>query len=165
MKNKNNIVILHNIRSVENVGAMFRTCDAAGIDKIYLTGYTPAPVDRFGRHRKDLAKSALGAEKFVPWEEEKNISILLVKLKNEKYQIIGIEQAKNSVDYKKVSARGGPAYGWKKKAFIVGAEVTGIPAEVLKKCDVVAEIPMKGKKESLNVSVSLGVALFRILNL
>ena len=67
MNKKENILILHNIRSVENVGAMFRTADAAGIDKIYLAGYTPTPLDRFGRRRKDLHKSALGAEEFVRW--------------------------------------------------------------------------------------------------
>ncbi|TSC77959.1 MAG: SpoU rRNA methylase [Parcubacteria group bacterium Gr01-1014_24] len=171
-----NVLILHNIRSVENVGAMFRTADAAGINKIYLTGYTPTPLDRFGRKRRDMAKSALGAEEFVPWEQKKNIFSLLTKLKNENYLIIGIEQAKNSTDYKKVSARGGPAFGWKKKAFIVGAEVTGIPKSILKKCDIIAEIPMRGKlarnrlpddvgKESLNVSVALGIVLFRVLNL
>lgn len=165
MKNRENILILHNIRSVENVGAMFRTADAAGINKIYLTGYTPAPLDRFGRKRGDMAKSALGAEEFVLWEQKKNIFPLLTKLKKEKFLIIAIEQDKKSIDYKKVSARGGPAYGWKKKAFIVGAEVTGIPKNILKKCDIIAEIPMHGKKESLNVSVSLGIALFRICNL
>jgi len=154
--NKENILILHNIRSVENVGAMFRTADAAGINKIYLTGYTPAPLDRFGRKRADLAKSALGAEEFVSWEQKKNILPLLSKLKREKYLIIGIEQAKSSVDYKKVKLQG-------KNVFIVGAEVTGIPKDVLKKCDVIAEIPMRGKKESLNVSVALGIALFRVL--
>ena len=162
---QNNIVILHNIRSVQNVGAMFRTADAAGVDKIYLTGYTPTPLDRFGRIRKGMAKSALGAEKFVLWEQRKNIFPLLAKLKREKYFIIAIEQAKNSVDYKKVSARGGPAYGWKKKAFIVRAEVTGIPKNILKKCNVIAEIPMRGRKESLNVSVALGIILFEMLNL
>lgn len=153
---KENIVILHNIRSVSNVGAMFRTADAAGINKIYLTGYTPAPLDRFGRKRKDLAKSALGAEEFVPWEQKKSIFPLLSKLKKEKYLIIGIEQDKKSVDYRKV--RGG-----EKNAFIVGAEVTGIPKNVLEKCDIIAEIPMHGKKESLNVSVALGIVLFRVL--
>lgn len=160
-----NILILHNIRSVQNVGAMFRTADAAGVNKIYLTGYTPGPLDRFGRKRRDLAKSALGAEEFLRSEHKKNIFPLLEKLKREKFFIIGIEQAKNSIDYKKVSARGGPAYGWKKLAFVVGAEVTGIPKKVLEKCDIIAEIPMRGRKESLNVSVALGVALFRILNL
>lgn len=153
---KENLVILHNIRSVENVGAMFRTADAAGVDKIYLTGYTPAPIDRFGRKRRDLAKSALGAEEFVNWEQKINISTLISKLKEENYQIIAIEQAKNSVDYKKVKLK-------KRNAFIVGAEVTGIPKNILEKCDVIAEIPMRGKKESLNVSVALGIVLFQVL--
>ncbi len=150
---------------MENVGAMFRTADAAGVNKIYLTGYTPTPFDRFGRIRKDLAKSALGAENFVPWEAKKSLPALMLHLRREKYLIIGIEQDKKSVDYRKISAKGGPAYGWKKKVFIVGAEVTGIPKNILKKCDIIAEIPMRGKKESLNVSVALGIALFRMCNL
>jgi len=158
MKNKQNILILNDIRSVENVGAMFRTADAAGVDKIYLTGYTPCPLDRFGRKRGDLAKSALGAEEFVKWEQKKNVLSLLTKLKKEKYLIIGIEQDKKSIDYKKVKLQS-------KNAFIVGTEVTGIPKNILKKCDVIAEIPMRGKKESLNVSVATGIALFRILNI
>lgn len=151
-----NVVVLHNIRSVQNVGAMFRTADAAGINKIYLTGYTPLPLDRFGRKRKDLAKSALGAEEYVAWEQSKNISLLLNNLKREKYQIIAIEQDKKSVDYKLVKQK-------TRNAFLVGTEVTGIPKNILKKCDVIVEIPMKGKKESLNVSVALGVVLFQLL--
>ena len=153
-----NILIIHDVRSVQNVGAMFRTADAAGVDKIYLTGYTPTPLDRFGRKRKDLAKSALGAEEFVPWEQKKSILPLLLKLKKEGFLIIGIEQDKRSVDYKKVKPKA-------RNAFIVGTEVTGIPKNVLEKCDITAEIPMRGKKESLNVSVATGVALFRILSL
>ena len=158
MKNKQNILILNDIRSVENVGAIFRTADAAGIDKIYLTGYTPTPLDRFGRKRGDLVKSALGAEEFVKWEQKKNVLPLLTKLKKEKYLIIGIEQDKKSIDYKKVKLQS-------KNAFIVGTEVTGIPKNILKKCDIIAEIPMRGEKESLNVSVATGIALFRMLNL
>ncbi|MBU0998957.1 TrmH family RNA methyltransferase [Patescibacteria group bacterium] len=159
-RGRENILILHNIRSVENVGAMFRTADAVGINKIYLTGYTPAPLDRFGRKRKDLAKSALGAEEFVKWEAKKNLFALLRSLRQEKYFIIAIEQDKKSVDYKNLRLRSGRG-----NAFIVGAEVSGIPKSILKKCDIIAEIPMKGKKESLNVSVALGVALFRILRI
>ncbi len=155
---KENILILHDIRSVENVGAMFRTSDAAGINKIYLTGYTPTPLDRFGRKRKDVAKSALGAEEFVPWEYKKNIKSLISNLKKLGFQIIAIEQDEKSVDYKKVKLKN-------KNAFLVGTEVTGIPKDVLEKCDVIAEIPMRGKKESLNVSVALGVALFKILKI
>lgn len=157
-KSQENILILHNIRSVSNVGAMFRTADAAGIDKIYLTGYTPAPLDRFGRKRGDLAKSALGAEEFVKWEQKKSISALFTKLKKDGFLIIGLEQDKNSVDYKKVKIK-------EKNAFLVGEEVAGISKENLRKCDIIAEIPMRGKKESLNVSVALGVALFRICDL
>lgn len=159
-KNQENILILHNIRSVENVGAMFRTADAAGIDKIYLTGYTPTPLDRFGRKRGDLAKSALGAEEFVKWEQYKNILQLLTKLKKEKYLIIGIEQDKKSIDYKTLRPRSGRG-----NVFIMGSEVGGIPKNILKKCDIIAEIPMRGKKESLNVSVACGIALFRILKI
>jgi 23S rRNA (guanosine2251-2'-O)-methyltransferase len=160
MKTKNqkeNILILPDIRSVENVGAMFRTADAAGISKIYLTGTSPTPLDRFGRKRSDMAKSALGAEEFVAWEYKKSILPLLTKLKKEGFNIIAIEQDEKSVDYRKVKIKN-------KNAFIVGTEVTGIPKNTLNKCDTIAEIPMKGKKESLNVSVALGVALFRMLN-
>jgi len=155
---KLSILILHDIRSAQNVGAMFRTAEGAGINKIYLTGYTPAPLDRFGKKRKDIAKSALGAEELVSWVQEENLLKLISKLKREKYLIIAIEQDKNSIDYKKVKLGN-------KNAFIVGTEVSGIPKSILKKCDKIAEIPMKGKKESLNVSVACGIALFRILNI
>jgi 23S rRNA (guanosine2251-2'-O)-methyltransferase len=156
MKSQQNILIIDNIRSAENVGAMFRTADAVGIDKIYLIGLTPAPIDRFGRKRSDIAKSALGAEEFIKWESRKTLPVLISKLKREGFQIIAIEQDKNSIDYKKVKAKS-------KNVFIVGGEVEGISEKILKMCDVIAEIPMKGKKESLNVSVALGVALFQIL--
>ena len=157
MKQKENILILHNIRSVENVGAIFRTADASGINKIYLTGYTPTPLDRFGRKRGDLAKSALGAEEFMLWEHKKLVCPVIAKMKRDGFQVIAVEQDKKSIDYKKVKLKN-------KNVFIVGAEVTGIPKNVLEKCDIIAEIPMRGKKESLNVSVATGVALFRILN-
>lgn len=151
-------LILHDIRSAQNVGAMFRTAEAAGISKIYLSGYTPAPLDRFGKERKDVAKASLGAEKMIPWVEAKSIGALMGKLKMEKFQMIAIEQSEKSVDYKKVKAKNNIV-------FIVGNEVTGLSPAILKKCDVIAEIPMQGKKESLNVSVALGIALFRILNI
>lgn len=155
---KNNyILILHNIRSAQNVGALFRTADAVGISKIYITGYTPTPLDKFGRERGDVAKSALGAEQSVLWEHNKEIETVIDMLKNEEYTIIAIEQSKNSVDYKKIKKT-------KKMAFILGNEVDGIENGVLKLCDKIAEIPMSGKKESLNVSVAGGVALFGILD-
>jgi tRNA G18 (ribose-2'-O)-methylase SpoU len=158
VKNQENILILPNIRSAQNVGAIFRTAEAVGISKIYLVGYTPCPIDKFNRVRKDISKSALGAELTVPWIYKKSLISLLNKLKKESYKIISIEQDKNSIDYKKVKLT-------KKNAFIIGTEVTGIPKNILKRCDEIVEIPMKGKKESLNVSVATGVALFRILNI
>lgn len=165
MKSKQIYLILHNIRSNYNVGSIFRTADAVGVSKIFLTGYTPAPKDRFGREVKEISKTALGAEKNIKWEKTKNISTLIKKFKKEKILVIGVEQSKKSVDYKKISAKGGLAFSRKgNMIFIFGNEVNGLPKTVLNKCDVVAEIPMKGKKESLNVSVSAGVVLFRILN-
>ena len=151
------ILILHNIRSAQNVGALFRTADAVGISKIYITGYTPTPLDKFGRERGDVAKSALGAEQSVLWEHNKEIETVIDILKKDEYTVIAIEQSKNSVDYKKIKKT-------KKMAFILGNEVDGIENDVLKLCDKIAEIPMSGKKESLNVSVAGGVALFGILD-
>ncbi len=158
MKNKKEtIVILDNIRSTHNVGSIFRTSDALGISKIYLVGYTPKPVDKFGRPAKEIAKTALGAEKTILWEGVKSIEPLLKKLQKEGFQVVAIEQSPKSVDYKKVKLG-------KRTALIIGNEVTGISKKVLSLCDVVAEIPMQGKKESLNVGVSFGIASFRFLD-
>lgn len=156
VKKEKVVIILPDIRSALNVGSIFRTADACGVDKIYLTGYTPAPVDKFGRINKEIGKTALGAEKNIAWEKVEDISKLLIKLKKEGFYLIAIEQSENSVDYKKIQAKS-------KTAFIFGNEVEGLPKTILKKCDVIAEIPMVGEKESLNVAVSAGVALFRIL--
>lgn len=150
------IIILPDIRSSLNVGSIFRTADACGTDKIYLTGYTPAPIDKFGRVNKEIGKTALGAEKTLAWGKIEDVSKLLTKLKKDGFYLIAVEQAKNSIDYKKVRSTG-------KTAFIFGNEVDGLPKSILKKCDLIAEIPMVGEKESLNVAVSAGVALFRIL--
>lgn len=149
-------VLLHNIRSTHNVGSIFRTADTLGVNKIYISGYTPTPLDKFGRNRKDIAKVALGAEKTIPWEQVGDTKALIKKLKKEGFQVVGVEQSENSVDYKKVKIE-------KKVLFIVGNEVLGMDMGTLKLCDVVAEIPQKGEKESLNVSVAFGVALFRML--
>lgn len=153
---RENIIILPDIRSALNVGSIFRTADACGAEKIYLVGYTPAPVDKFGRVNKEIAKTALGAEQNVSWEKLETMSKLITKLKKEDFFLIAIEQAPNSADYKRVKLK-------EKNAFIFGNEVTGLPKNILKNCDIIAEIPMRGEKESLNVAVSAGVALFRIL--
>ncbi len=151
------LLILHNIRSVHNVGSIFRTADAVGVEKIYLTGYTPAPVDRFGRARKDFIKVSLGAEKTVPWEAHADTLKLVRTLKRKGVSIVALEQDARSVDYKKVR----PVYP---VALVVGNETEGISDEILTVCDVIAEIPMRGKKESLNVSVAAGVVLFRLFD-
>lgn len=149
-------LVLHNIRSAYNVGAIFRTADAAGISKIYLTGYTPAPLDRFGRPRKDIAKAALGAEKTISWEHVPRIENVFKKLKKEKTKIVAIEQSPKSIDYKKFKIAG-------PTAFLLGNEVEGLSKSLIKQCDAAIEIPMRGKKESLNVSVAAGIVLFRVL--
>ncbi len=148
------VCIFHNVRSAHNVGAMFRTAECAGVSKIFLTGYTPAPTNRFGFPQKEIAKSALGAEELVPWESAKAIGTLIARLKRDGYMIVALEQDDTSVHYKKVHG--------KKVAMIVGNEVTGIDASILKKADVIAEIPLKGVKESLNVSTAFGIALFAL---
>jgi 23S rRNA (guanosine2251-2'-O)-methyltransferase len=150
-------LILEDIRSVYNVGSIFRTADAAGVSKIFLVGVTPTPVDRFGRIRPDLAKVALGAEQMVAWEYMKSILPLVTKLKKEGFSVLALEQDVHSVDYKKIKIQN-------KTALVVGNEVEGVSKAVLKKADTICEIPMRGKKESLNVSVSTGITLFRLLD-
>ncbi|MSU75834.1 MAG: TrmH family RNA methyltransferase [Candidatus Magasanikbacteria bacterium] len=143
------ILILPNIRSGHNVGAMFRTADGAGVDKIYLTGYSPCPP------HPQVDKVSLGAEKFMPWEYVKQPARLLKKLKAAGYHIVALEQTKKSVSI----------YQWQPTfplALVVGNEVTGVSKSLLKLCDDVIEIPMRGKKNSLNVSVAAGVGVYYI---
>jgi 23S rRNA (guanosine2251-2'-O)-methyltransferase len=150
------ILILNDIRSAQNVGSLFRTADACGIEEIYLSTITPQPIDRFGRVNTSVTKASLGAENSIEWSVFKNAKDLVTELKSHGYQIISIEQSESSTDYKKVSIK-------LPVAFILGNEVDGISKEMLEMSDVVAEIPMSGEKESLNVSVAGGVALFRML--
>lgn len=145
-------VLLHNIRSAHNVGSIFRTSDAAGVSRVFLTGYTPTPVDRFGRAQKEIAKTALGAE-LLPWEHEVDVQKLIARLKSEGWIIIGIEQDARSIPYQSYEIQ-------QPTVFILGSEVEGIAKDVLDQCDIILEIPMHGKKESLNVSVAAGIVLF-----
>lgn len=150
------VLILSDIRSVENAGSIFRTAEGLGVSKIYLVGTTPAPTDRFGRKRTDFAKVALGAEDLVEWEYQEKIDSTLTELKNQDFKIIALEQSEDSKNLKDFTAS-------TQFALVLGNEVDGIPEEVLNKCDAVLEIEMKGNKESLNVSVSAGIALFQLL--
>jgi len=149
------VVILHNIRSAHNVGSVFRTADAAGVKKIYLTGYTPAPFDKYGRVQKGIKKTALGAEGFIQWEYKKRISDVVRELKKEKFSVIAVEQIEKSKDFKKHKTK-------RNTAFIFGNEVRGLSKQTLAMCDAVIEIPMHGKKESLNVAVTAGIILFGV---
>jgi 23S rRNA (guanosine2251-2'-O)-methyltransferase len=153
---KDAFIILENIRSSENVGSIFRTADAVGIKKIFLGGYTPAPVDRFGRENKKLLKTALGAEQSVPWEKEADTGLLVKKLQQKGYQCIAVEQDSRAISYK--SAKNSPL-----DVFIFGNEVEGVSQEILDLCDQWIDIPMHGEKESLNVSVSVGIILYGLL--
>ncbi len=150
-------IVLCDIRSIHNVASIFRTADCLGVTSVILAGYTPTPLDRFGRARKDFSKVALGAEKTVSWRKFSKISQALSFLKRNKIHTIAVEQAHGSLDYKKVK----PYYP---AAFLFGNEVDGISLAHLAKCDMVAEIPMLGGKESLNVSVAVGIAVARMLN-
>lgn len=146
---QNFILILPNIRSAHNVGAMFRTADGAGVDKIYLTGYSPCPP-----HPR-LDKVSLGAEKSVPWEYCKQAGPLLKKLKTKGYNIVGLELTKKSVNI----------FSWKPKfplALILGNEKDGLTQALLKYCDETIMIPMNGLKKSLNVSIAGGIAIYLI---
>ena len=146
-------IVLHNIRSAHNVGSIFRTADAAGTQKIYLTGYTPLPSDHFGRVQKDIAKTALGAELFVSWEHRFSPSALLRTLKKEGWCVIGVEQDAGASDFR-------TALYPPKCAFLFGNEVRGLSRPLRALCDELVEIPMRGKKESLNVAVAVGIILF-----
>jgi len=142
-------VICHNIRSAYNVGSIFRTADGAGVTKIFLCGYTPTPP------RPDIAKVALGAEKSVPWEKCSQTWRLIERLKKQGVQIIALEQHPKSVFYDKFKPRF-------PLALILGSEVKGLPKSILRRCSKIVEIPMFGKKESLNVSVAFGIASYQI---
>ena len=155
------IVILDNIRSAHNVGSVFRTCDAAGVSKIFLLGITPTPIDRFGRPQPEIQKTSLGAVDTVEWEHigsgetravEEGLE-LIVRLKESGYSIVVVEQVPHSVSF----------YDFEptpKTVFIFGAEVEGVHPEIIAAADQVLEIPMAGQKESLNVSVTTGIVLF-----
>lgn len=152
------IAVLDNLRSVHNVGSIFRTCNAVGIEKIYLCGTTPTPLDNKGQKRSDFAKVALGAENTLTWEYKESALVCVEELKAQGMYIISLEQDLHSVDYKNISVE-----GRKDIAFVVGAEVDGVAHEIVKLSDAVAEIPMLGTKESLNVTIAFGIAVYRIL--
>ncbi len=151
------IVVLNNIRSLHNVGSIFRTADSAGIAKLYLCGYTPAPCDEFGLPRGPLVKTALGAEQTVPWEKCASTTRLLDKLRAAGYKVYAVEQHKNSTPYQRLHLS---KKQWAAAVLVMGNEVKGVSPAVLKRADKILEIPMYGQKESLNVSVAFGIVAY-----
>lgn len=151
------VLIVNDIRSVYNVGALFRTADAVGITRIILAGFSPTPIDRFGRIRTDLAKSALGAEQSVPWEYVDDMMVTVNEYRERGFHIVGVEQDSRSIDYKQLEKR-------ERMVFILGTETTGMDESLRSCCDTLVEIPMQGMKESLNVSVAAGIVLYRTLD-
>lgn len=145
-------LILPDIRSCHNVGAMFRTGDAFGVDKIFLVGYTACPP------KPQIDKVSLGAETWVPWEKRVNLKILINSLKKKGVFIVGLEKTDSSMQIADSTRQVIEC----DVALIVGNEVDGICEEILKMCDLVVHIPMYGKKESLNVSIAAGIAMYVI---
>lgn len=148
-------VVLADIRSAQNVGAIFRTADAAGATEVLLSGYTPAPIDRFGRVRTDIKKASLGAEEWMPHHSYVSHEACITDLHSRGVAIIAVEQTKDAIPYTEFVPKG-PI------ALIFGNEVEGVPKAYLDAAKAVIVVPMSGKKESLNVSVTAGVVLFRL---
>jgi 23S rRNA (guanosine2251-2'-O)-methyltransferase len=145
------IVVLDNIRSMHNVGSVFRTADAFLLSGIYLCGYTPSPPHR------DIHKTALGATETVDWKYFDSGQQAIQSLKNEGYRIIGVEQVENSIPLHEFSRH------WENKlAVVFGNEVSGVGQEILELCDGCIEIPQSGMKHSLNISVAAGIVLWEL---
>ena len=157
MKRPKIVIILHNVRSAHNVGAIFRTADAIGVERIYLSGYTPLPLDRFSRPVKEIAKTALGAEQTIPWEKISRIDPLLTRLSREGWSLVAVEQDVRAQDYKSYVPKGNTV-------LCLGNEVRGLSPKLKAKFDTLIQIQMHGEKESLNVSVAFGVVLFQLFD-
>lgn len=142
-------LLAHNVRSLWNVGAFFRTCDAFHVERIYLTGFTGKPP------RNEISKTALGAEEAVAWEHHENPLPLVEQLRADGWHIASLELAEGAIPLERFSPP-------ERTLLIVGHELTGVPSEVIHYSDTVLKISMLGKKESLNVAVAAGVALFHI---
>ncbi len=161
--NKKVYILLPDIRSAYNVGSIFRSADCFGVDKIYLSGTTPCPIDRFGRFssgpQKEISKTALGAEKHIEWEYISDVDKLIKNKKKANFTIVSIEQDKKSIsptEFLKIKKQN----NIENILIIFGNEVDGVDKKILKKADHIVEIDMKGKKESLNVSVCAGLIMY-----
>lgn len=157
------ILVLDNLRSAHNVGVILRTADGAGWPTVYLCGTTPSPhlagdprpPYAQDRAAKEIAKTALGAEKVLNLHYSFATAEAIKGLKTAGFQIVALEQTANSRSLKGITAP--------QIALVVGNEVEGISREILELCDQIAEIPMRGQKESLNVAVATGIALYSLM--
>jgi tRNA G18 (ribose-2'-O)-methylase SpoU len=143
-------VLLDSIRSNYNVGSIFRTSDGAMIEKLYLCGYTPHPP------KKEILKTALGSTESVNWEYVKDPKEVIIKLKSEGIKIYALELTSKSMPYYKVELAAFPL------CLLIGNEITGVSQDLLDLCDYSIEIPQYGIKQSLNVAVAYGVAIFEL---
>jgi len=143
------VVVLDNIRSALNVGAIFRTCDGAGASKLYLCGITPYPP-----HNK-IPKTALGAIEYVGWVRSNDTIEVIKGLKEDGYTIVAVEQAEGAHVFNQVVYK-------EKTALVFGHEITGVSKEVLDICDVKVVVPMYGRKESLNVATTVGIVSYEV---
>lgn len=150
-------VLLDSIRSTYNVGSIFRTSDGAMIEKLYLCGYTPhPPIDGTNSGNKDVLKTALGATQSVKWEYVKDPKEVIHQLKSKGIKICALELTENSNPYYNINKNDFPL------CLVVGNEITGVSQEVLDLCDFSIEIPQYGIKQSLNVAVAYGIAVFEM---
>ncbi len=145
-------ILLHNVRSMHNVGAAFRSADAFGIDEILLSGFTPTPP------RPEISKTAIGAEEYMDWNYIDDLESSIEELKKKGYLFIGLEQTTESILLPDYELPANP-----KICLVFGNEVTGVDEELLSYIDSFVEIPQYGHKHSLNVSVTVGVALYAFL--
>ena len=150
---KDFVVVCDSLRSLHNVGSVFRTGDGVDVSRIYLCGITGMPDT--DKHERQISKVALGAQNYIPWEYAKQSWRVVEKLKKEGYQIVSLEQTKDSILYTKYK----PKFPI---ALVIGNERKGVKKSVLSRSDKIIEIPMKGVKSSLNVSVAFGIAAYWI---
>jgi tRNA G18 (ribose-2'-O)-methylase SpoU len=155
------ILIAHNLRSCHNVGSLLRTAEGLGVSKLFLTGYTPYPLELHNERLPHLAakidkqihKTALGAETMVDWRHAENVLEIITNLQKEDFVVAAVEQAERSIKLPEFEPP-------QKLALLVGREVEGVEPEVLAACDIALEIPMFGRKESFNVVQAAAMALY-----
>ena len=160
---RNIVLVVHNVRSCHNVGSLLRTADGLGLEKVYLTGYTPYPQTKNDQRLPHLAKklttqinkTALGAQDSVDWEYKKSVGPIIKELEDQSFMVVALEQTPKSqklTDFNPLD----------RVALVVGNEVDGLDSKILDLCSAIVEVPMLGAKESFNVAVAAGMALYHL---